>query len=190
MTSTTFKAEQNAPLTPEAAALEQAWNTNISALDLAALVAGFFTMPNNVGRNTMWSEQGMILKGIADVAYRKLHTKKTWINRNNEEVSLGVMAQYNQAVKRTNAADKLDDGTEIAGRHVDEALAHELERKHAKEQLEAFITAVGMIYEHISGKPYEPWMPEEKNPRAETATQKAKKQDREARKARLAEARG
>jgi hypothetical protein len=189
MSMTTFKAEQAKELTPAERALEDAHNGSVSAMQLAAMVGAFLTETDDTGRNTLWSEQGMILKGIADVAYRKLHTQRTWINRNNQEVALGVQAQYAEAKERTNAADKLDDGTEIAGKNVDEALAYELERKHAKITLEAFISAFGQMYEAVSGREYIPWMPQETNARAETSAKKATKQDREARKAKLAQAR-
>ena len=188
MTMTTFKAEQNAPLSAAEIALEKAYENTTNSLDLAAMVAAFLTETDDNGRNTMWSEQGMVLKGIADVAYRKLHTKKKWINRNNQQVSLGVIAQYKEAVARTDAADELDDGTEIAGRAVDEAQAAELERKRAKQSLENMVAAFGTMYETITGREYVPWMPQE-NVTEEPANKKATKQDREARKARLAELR-
>lgn len=189
MSVTTFKAEQAKELSPAERALEDAHNGSVSAMQLAAMVGAFLTETDDTGRNTLWSEQSMILKGIADVAYRKLHTQRTWINRNNQVVPLGVQAQYAEAKDRTNAADKLDDGTEIAGRHVDEALAYELERKHAKITLESFISAFGQMYEAVSGREYTPWMPDESNVKATTSQQKATKQDKDARKARLAAAR-
>ena len=190
MTMTTFKAEQNAPLSAAEIALEKAYENTTNGMDMAAMVAAFLTETDDNGRNTMWSEQGMILKGIADVAYRKLHTKRTWINRQNKEVSLGVLAQYEEAKKRTDAADRLDDGTEIAGRNLDEAIAHEVERKAARDRLQDIVAGFGQVYEAITGRTYEPWMPEEKNAKAVTPSQKATAQDKKARKARLAEARG
>lgn len=190
MTMTTFKAEQNAPLSAAEIALEKAYENTTNGTDMAAMVAAFLTETDDNGRNTMWSEQGMILKGIADVAYRKLHTKRTWINRQNKEVSLGVLAQYEEAKKRTDAADRLDDGTEIAGRNLDEAIAHEVERKAARDRLQDIVAGFGQVYEAITGRAYEPWMPEEKNAKAVTPDQKASAQDKKARKARLAEARG
>ena len=77
MTMTTFKDEQNVPMSAAEIALEKAYENTTNSLDLAAMVAAFLTETDDNGRNTMWSEQGMILKGIADVAYRKLHTKRS-----------------------------------------------------------------------------------------------------------------
>lgn len=189
MTMTTFKAEQNAPMSPAEIALEKAYENTTNSLDLAAMVAAFLTETDDNGRNTMWSEQGMVLKGIADVAYRKLHTKKKWINRQNKEVSLGVLAQYEEAKARTDAADEMDDGTEIAGQAVDAAQAAELERKRAKQSLQNIVSAFGTMYETLTGREYVPWMPQENIAETTPANKKATKQDREARKARLAELR-
>ena len=105
---------------------------------------------------------------------------------------MGVLAQYAEARARTDAADKMDDGTELAGQAVDAAQAAELERKRAKQGLENMVAAFGTMYETITGREYVPWMPQENVPNEvtqATAKKKATKQDREARKARLAELR-
>ena len=189
MSVTTFKAEQSKELSPAERALEAAYSNTTNGMDIAAMVAAFLTETDDSGRNLLWSEQGMVLKGVADVAYRKLHTKRTWINRNNQEVPLGVIAQYNAAKAATDAAERLDDGTELSGLAVDEALARELDRKRAKERLQDLISGFGQMYEAITGKEYTPWMPDESNARAVTSQQKASAQDAKARKARLAELR-
>lgn len=162
----TFKDEQNVELSPSEQALDHALNGNaLDAETLAASMASLLYNHSTYGRatsgyNTMWSEQGEMLRSVANAAYRKLNTKRTYANKDGEVIQLGSRALYEAAKKATDIADGQNKHDEISTQALDHAKSKEQERRLAVARLQEVVQAFGNMYEAVSGRTYEPWMPE------------------------------
>ena len=162
----TFKDEQTVELTPSEQALDHALNGNaVDADGLAASMASLLYNHSTYGRatsgyNTMWSEQGEMLRSVANAAYRKLETKRTYAKPDGQVVQLGARALYDAACKATDIAEEQHTSDEISSQALEQAKSKELERRLAVARLQEIVSAFGRMYETVSGRAYEPWMPD------------------------------
>tara|TARA_R110002012_G_scaffold319485_1_gene540347 strand:- start:335 stop:925 length:591 start_codon:yes stop_codon:yes gene_type:complete len=162
----TFKDEQNVELSPSEKALDHALNGNGFAADtIAACMASLLYNHSTYGRatsgyNTMWSEQGEMLRSVANAAYRKLNTMRTYTKPTGEVTQLGARALYETAKKATDIAEEQNRSDEISTQALDQAKSKETERRLAVARLQEIVQAFGNMFEAVSGRAYEPWMPE------------------------------
>ena len=162
----TFKDEQNVELSPSEKALDHALNGNaLDAETLAASMASLLYNHSTYGRatsgyNTMWSEQGEMLRSVANAAYRKLNTMRTYTKPTGEVTQLGARALYETAKKATDIAEEQNRSDEISTQALDQAKSKETERRLAVARLQEIVQAFGNMFEAVSGRAYEPWMPE------------------------------
>jgi len=162
----TFKDEQNVELSPSEKALDHALNGNgFDADTIAACMASLLYNHSTYGRatsgyNTMWSEQGEMLRSVANAAYRKLNTMRTYTKPTGEVTQLGARALYETAKKATDIAEEQNRSDEISTQALDQAKSKETERRLAVARLQEIVQAFGNMFEAVSGRAYEPWMPE------------------------------
>ncbi len=162
----TFKDEQNVELSPSEKALDHALNGNgFDADTIAACMASLLYNHSTYGRatsgyNTMWSEQGEMLRSVANAAYRKLNTKRTYTKPTGEVTQLGARALYETAKQATDIAEEQNRSDEISTQALDQAKSKETERRLAVARLQEIVQAFGNMFEAVSGRAYEPWMPE------------------------------